>query len=120
MYDIPYNNDVTRHWKSFDKRITDKEFQSLAIDDRIGLFEAMKLFALDASIGYTVKNYGEGLMMVKPKDGQGRCLFFTQIEKAGQLELIALLAYKKEGQKLPISVRRTAFARKKSYLENQP
>ena len=80
----------------------------------------MKLFALTANIGYTVKNYGDGLMMIKPKDGQGRCLFFTQVELAGQLELIALLAYKKESQKLPDSVRRTALARKKTYLENQP
>ena len=107
---------MTRHWKSFDSRVTDKEFLSLPIDDRVSLFEAMKLYRLDAGIGYVVKSYGDDLKMIKPKDGQGRCIFFTEVHQGDHVELVALLAYKKESQKLPDSVRRLALQRKQTYL----
>lgn len=83
------------------------------------LFEAMKLYRLDVGIGYTIKNYGDGLLMIKPKDGQGRCLFFTEIELDGQIELVALLSYKKESQKLPEQHKRIALQRRETYLENR-
>lgn len=40
--------------------VTDREFLALPVDDRVGLFEAMKLYRLDAGIGYVVKSYGQG------------------------------------------------------------
>ena len=79
----------------------------------------MKLYADDAGIGYIVKNYGDGLMMIKPKDTQGRCLFFTVIETSERQTLVALLAYKKEGQKLSERLRKLASERMKRYMENQ-
>ena len=81
----------------------------MSVDDRIGLFEAMKLYRIGASTGYVLKSYGNRLLMIKPKNGQGRCLFFCLNEKAGKQELVALLAYKKEGQKLPQRVKNLAM-----------
>lgn len=88
-YGMAYNAWVTRHWKSFDKEVTDKEFAALPLDDRIDLFEAMKLYRLDVPKGYVIKSYGDGLMMIKPQNGRGRCLFFTEVEVAGIRELVA-------------------------------
>ncbi len=89
------------------------------MDDCIRLFGAMKLYANDAGVGYIVKSYGDGLMMIKPKESQGRCLFFTVIENSERQTLVAILAYKKEGQKLPERVRKLAQERIKRYMENQ-
>lgn len=108
---------MQRHWKSFNKEITNREFLALSVEDRLGLFEAMKLYRLDAGIGYVVKNYGKGLMMIKPKDGQGRCLFFTTVETEGVQELVALLAYKKEGQKMPERLKNLALQRMATYQQ---
>jgi phage-related protein len=110
---------VERHWKSFDQDVTNKEFRDLPIDDLIGLFEAMKLFRYDLGIGYVIKNYGDGLMMIKAKHGQGRCLFFTIVEVIGTQELIVLTSYKKETQNLPDSVKRLAVQRMRLYLERK-
>jgi hypothetical protein len=108
---------VKRRWTSFDKRITDREFLSLPLDDRVGLFEAMKLYRLEVGTGYIVQSYGHGLMALKPKSGQGRCLFFCIREVGGDQELVALLAYKKESQRMPVRFRELAFDRMREYKE---
>lgn len=108
---------MKRHWTSFDKHVTDREFLALPVDDRVGLFEAMKLYRLDAGIGYVVKSYGLGLLMIKPKEGQGRCLFFCVVEVKGAQELVALLAYKKETRKLPDRLKKLALERMRDFLD---
>jgi phage-related protein len=110
---------MERRWTSFNKAVTDKEFKSLPVDDRIGLFEAMKLYRKEAGKSYVIKGYGDGLSMIKPKDGQGRCLFFCVIELEGTQKLVALLAYKKEGQKAPARLIKLARERMSIYRENQ-
>jgi phage-related protein len=119
MYALAYNIDVRRHWTSFNRETTNREFSALPTEDRVGLFEAMKLYRIDAGIGYVVKSYGKGLMMIKPKDGQGRCLFFTTIETQGVQELVALLAYKKEGQKMPKRIKNLALERMADYQQDR-
>jgi len=95
------------------------QFKSIPYEERARLFRAMKLYASFAEIGYVVKNYGSGLHMIKRSDGQGRCLFFLSHEEEGVQTLVALLAYKKETQKLPERLRRLALERMKSYKENR-
>ena len=66
------------------------------------LSEAMLAYRLDTRVGYVVKGYGDGLMMVKDDShGAGRCLFFTVREEAGVDVLVALLVYKKESEEAP-------------------
>lgn len=108
-----------RHWSSFDSSVTDREFAALNVDDRVSLFEAMKLYRMDAGVGYVVKSYGQGILMIKPKAGQGRCLFFGVVETQGSLELVALLAYKKESQKVPRRLLDLASERMRQYKERR-
>ncbi len=54
-YGLAYNHPVERRWTSFEKRVTDKEFEAIPEDDRISLFEAMKLYARDVGKGYVIK-----------------------------------------------------------------
>jgi len=77
----------------------------------------MKLYGIEAGKGYVVKNYGEGLMMIKPRDGQGRCLFFCTAQQADVVSLVALLAYKKETTKLPDRVKDLAMTRMRMFKE---
>ena len=77
----------------------------------------MKLYRMDAGIGYVVNSYGKGILMIKPKDGQGRCLFFSVIETDGAQELVALLAYNKESQKIPKHLIDLAADRMRQYKE---
>jgi phage-related protein len=79
----------------------------------------MKLYRQDAGIGYLVKNYGDGLWMIKPQHGQGRCLFFMIAKSTESTELIALLAYKKESRKAPDRLLALAKQRMDGYLRDQ-
>ena len=110
---------MPRRWTSFNKAVTDKEFKALPDDDRIGLFEAMKLYRKEAGKSYVVKSYGGGLLMLKPKDGQGRCLFFCVAETGTDQLLVALLGYKKEGQKAPPRLIQAARERMRLYEREQ-
>lgn len=73
----------------------------------------MRAYARDLGIGYEVKAYGGGLMMVKDASrGQGRCLFFALRREAdGSETIVALLVYKKESQEAPKRVLETARRR---------
>jgi phage-related protein len=93
---------VKRKWRPFDERIIRTEFRKLASNDWFRLTAAMRAYAKDLGIGYEVKSYGGGLMMVKDSGAQGRCLFFTvRKDYDGSETLTALLIYKKESQEAP-------------------
>jgi hypothetical protein len=103
---------MARRWRSFDQETTDQEFLSIPLTDMIALFDAMRLYALEAPGGFVVKSYGKGLMMIKATNQtSGRCLFFTVSDTEGDQALTALLAYKKESDEVPARVLTTARQR---------
>jgi phage-related protein len=103
---------VARRWRSFDRETTNREFNALPFEDRKALFEAMKAYRMELGIGYLVNSYGGGLYRIKSSNRtQGRCLFFTQEERNGEVLLTALLAYKKVGNKAPKAQIETARRR---------
>ena len=103
---------MARRWTSFDRETTNREFDALPYEDRKALFEAMKAYRMHIGTGYQVDSYGGGLFRIKPSNRtQGRCLFFSQEERNGEVVLTALLAYKKEGRKAPKSQIETARRR---------
>ena len=91
-----------RKWRAFDGATINKELSELPSEDFYRLTAAMKAYRLDQKVGYVVRSYGDGLMMVKDDShGQGRCVFFAVREVAGEEVLTALLVYKKETQEAP-------------------
>lgn len=85
----------------------------------------MKAYVTDEVDKCVVKNYGDGLHMIKARgQGQGRCLYFTRVIEpiargpdGEQVEnLVALLFYKKETQDVPSHVLETARARRRKAL----
>ena len=81
-------------------------------DDRRRLKLAMFNYRIDAGVGYEVKTYGGGLMMVRDSShGSGRCLFFSVGVEKGEEILTALLVYKKESQEAPARILETARTR---------
>ncbi len=80
----------------------DKEFRAIPSTDLADLFGAMKAYRQELDGGFTIKRYGDGLMMIKANNrSQGRCLFFSLKEDDGVEVLTALLAYKKETNEVP-------------------
>ena len=78
----------------------------------------MQRYAKGDEAGFTVRDYGEGLLMIK-KDGlSGRCLFFTY-DEIDPTRLVALLAYKKEGDEAPRHILDAARERRGRYIEAQ-
>lgn len=62
----------------------------------------MSAYAKDLGIGYEVKSYGEGILMIKNIGSQGRCLFFSVRHGEDGTEILtALRVNKKESQKVP-------------------
>jgi hypothetical protein len=115
LFAVPYTIDMERRWTSFNSEITNSEFLAIPAHDRAALFGAMKAYRLALPGGFVVKNYGDGLMMIKAANKtQGRCLFFSVRESGGEEVLTALLAYKKETQEVPANVLATAKARMKT------
>ncbi len=83
---------MVRRWRPFDGRTINRELLDLPTDDFRRLTVAMKAYRLDVGAGYQVRNYGDGLMMVKDDShGAGRCLFFSVREVEGEEVLTALL-----------------------------
>lgn len=94
-----------------------REFLSLSDHDAATLKTAMKNYQLDTGVGYTVRNYGEGLWMLKDSGrAQGRCLFFQRQVVADKERLVAVLVYKKESQEIPARILRTAKERMRQWL----
>ncbi len=109
-----YTPTVTRRWRAFDAETINKEMRDLPQEDYFRLSQAMLAYRMDTGSGYVVKNYGEGLMMVRDgSHGAGRCLFFSVREEQGVEVLVALLVYKKESQEAPKRVIDTARQRMK-------
>ncbi|HSI74028.1 MAG TPA: hypothetical protein VK934_12700 [Fimbriimonas sp.] len=109
---------MRRRFGPYNPEVINEELRKLPTRDAIDLKTAMKQYQDDTGVGYRIKNYGDGLMMISDSGrGQGRCLFFraeTNINpKTGEVEerLTALLVYKKETQKVPQSVIQTARKR---------
>lgn len=103
---------MARRWRAFDVEAINREFAALPPDDYFRLGEAMLAYRRDEGRGYVVKNYGDGLMMVKDAaQGQGRCLFFSVRIERGEEILTALLVYKKESQETPQRILDTARRR---------
>ena len=71
----------------------------------------MEQFQRGEVSGYTVRNFGDGLMMIKD-NRQGRCLWFSadRVEHGVQI-LTALLVYKKETMRVPDRILQTARQR---------
>lgn len=72
----------------------------------------MNAYAREIEGRYVLKNYGDGLLMVKATNQtQGRVLFFAVHEENGVEILTALLAYKKETQEVLANIMATARQR---------
>jgi hypothetical protein len=111
---------MSRRWSSFDTETTNAEFLVIPQPDRAALFGAMKAYKLGLPSGYTLKNYGDRLQMIKASNRTaGRCLFFS-VQKAGEDELlVVLLAYKKETDEAPKRLVETARHRMRGYSEGK-
>jgi hypothetical protein len=68
LYGIAYNSQVKLRWTSFNRRVTDREFDALPLSDMVKLFEAMGKYARQVRAGYVVKEYGNGIKMIKGAD----------------------------------------------------
>jgi len=103
---------MIRKFKPFEAEAIRKEFLSISGEDAYHLKYAMESYQEDYRIGYTVKNYGDGLMMVKDSGrSQGRCLFFFSEIVDGIEILTVVLIYKKETQEAPKHIIETARKR---------
>ncbi len=99
-------------FKPYKLKTIDKEFEALPSKDLANLASAMKSYEEGETTGYRLENYGDGIKMIKDSGrGQGRCLFFTEIDD----NAIILKVYKKESQKIPKAIIDTAKQRKKKY-----
>jgi hypothetical protein len=86
--------------------------------DRGLLFFAMQRFAQGDDAGFTLKDYGDDLLMLKKKGRSGRSLFITYDEK-DKTKLVLLLAYKKESDEAPASLIKSARERRRRYIERR-
>ena len=110
---------MIRKFRAFDPDVINRELASLPQNDFVDLRLAMHRYQEGLEVGYTVKDYGDGLMMIKG-GRQGRCLWFHEGEAENGLRiLIALLIYKKESQEVPDRILRTARARMNQRKENR-
>lgn len=96
----------------FDEKTIEKEFEKLPEDDRVKLDSAIFAYEEGVDSGWAIKSYSDGLKMITDGGrGQGRCIFFVEYEEFA----VILTVYKKESQKVPFSVLKTAKARRKKY-----
>jgi hypothetical protein len=104
-------------WTNFDDEVLVAEMRAIPQPDRGLLFFAMQRFARGDAAGFTVKNYGDELFMLKKKGRSGRCLFFS-FDTSDSARLVLLLAYKKESDEAPESLIKTARERRGRYIES--
>jgi phage-related protein len=105
-------------WTNFDDEILVAEMRSIPQPDRGLLFFAMQRFAKGDDAGFTLKDYGDDLLMLKKQGRSGRSLFFTYDEK-DKTKLVLLLAYKKESGDAPDNLINTARERRGRYIERR-
>jgi|GEM_PF-1710799 len=110
---------VGRKFIAYDAETINEELLSLSKADFLDLTLAMEYFQNASEAKYTVKNYDDGLMMIKG-NRQGRCLWFFKGETVDGIEiLIVVLVYKKETQRVPSKVLETARSRMAMYREKR-
>jgi len=107
---------VPRKFAPFDDEVIRKEFLDLPRESARDLKWAMVNHQNGRELNYTLRNYGDDLLMIKGH-GQGRCLFFGKEVAGDEEKLIVLLIYKKESQEVPERVLRTARDRMRRYKE---
>jgi len=111
---------MSRKWGSFDTEVTNRELEAIPYPDRGALYQAMAAYAEDLDIRYSVKSYGDDLMMLKASNGtSGRCLFFSREPIGDSEKLVALLFYKKESYEAPKRVIEAARARMIEYRKKE-
>lgn len=103
-------------WVNFDDATLVAEMRTIPQPDRGLLFYSMDRYAKGDDAGFTFKDCGDGLCMLKKKGRFGRSLFFTY-DEAKRSELVLLLAYKKESDEAPAHVIATARERRGRYIE---
>lgn len=102
---------MVRRWESFDAPTTTAEFLSIPQPDQAALKYAMERYGKSQDVGWTTKDYGRGLRMLKARNRTaGRCLFTVRRESDTE-RLIALLFYKKEADEAPVAVLNSARRR---------
>ena len=101
-------------FKPFNEKKIGKEFADLPVGASAHLIRAMKALEDGEEKGWKTKDYGDGIQMITDSgSGQGRCLFFESEPGTA----VILLVYKKESQKVPLRILKTAATRKKQYEE---
>lgn len=90
--------------------------RTISQPDRGLLFFAMERYAKGDDAGFTVRNYGGDLFMLKKSGSSGRSLFFT-FDEADRTKLVVLLAYKKESHEAPAHLIDSARRRRLRYIE---
>ena len=79
------------------------------------LFSAMGRYSEGDDVGFTIKDYDEGLLMLKKDRRNGRLLFSHDATTGPRP--VSLLAYKKESQKAPQNLIATARERRGRWIE---
>ncbi|MHB8636524.1 MAG: hypothetical protein ACYC96_08630 [Fimbriimonadaceae bacterium] len=105
-------------WTNFDDDILVAEMRTIPQPDRGLLFFAMQRFARGDDAGFTLKKYGDDLLMLKKNGRSGRSLFFTY-DESDETKLVLLLAYKKESDEVPESVLKSARHRRGHYVQRR-
>ena len=106
--------EVRRRWVAFDQERMKKEFLSIPKDERGALFGAMGAYRRQGEPNWIVSRYAGKLFRIrsKAKSAAGRCLFFATVKlHPGEETLVALTAYKKEGDAVPKNVLKRAMTR---------
>jgi hypothetical protein len=91
-----------------------KELLSIPKEERGALFDAMGAYRRQGDPIWIVNRYAGGLLRIrsKAKSAAGRCLFFATVKlRSGEETLVALTAYKKEGEAVPKNVLKRATTR---------
>ena len=91
------------------------ELATIPQPDRGALYLAMDRYAKGDRTGFTLRNYGAGLLMVKKDRLSGRALF-SHDEETGPRPVL-LLAYKKESDEAPSHIIVTARERRGRWIE---
>ncbi len=115
---------MQRAFLPFDEGTIQKELDELPSKDAAKLVALMNHYE-QCGFGNPspaqVDDYGDGiyrLRHIKPAY-QGRLLFFASIRSSGFEQLVMLVVYKKQGQKVPQHIVETARKRKKQWEERR-
>jgi phage-related protein len=94
------------------------EFMAIPSRERAALFHAMAAYRQGIDVAWKVDKYPSGILRIRNRGAgsSGRCLFFATLRlRPGEETLVALAAYKKEGQDVPKAVMQRAESRLKEW-----